>query len=186
MRHITRFWLPALAALVGLASTARAQVTIRVPFVSVQVGGGVYVRAPFVRVAVPGYYGVPASGSYVVPTPVMPATEVLPPPRAIGDPIPVPIPQAGQTDFSVPVPLPRSTRPQTPQEFTESFKPAAGSYDVVLLHPVTNKPVQVNFTLPEGSARKVRTFPRQINFDYDGRHDVTIRFLADGRVRVTN
>jgi hypothetical protein len=74
----------------------------------------------------------------------------------------------------------------THREFADTFKPAPGTYDVVLLHPVTNKPVQVTFTLPPGVVYNVRTFPRQINFDYGHRRDVTIRFLADGRVRVTN
>ena len=85
----------------------------------------------------------------------------------------------------MPVPLP-GQRMITHREFAETFKPAPGTYDVVILHPVTHKPVQVTFTLPPGAARNVRSFLRQINFDYGGRRDVTIRFLGDGRVRVTN
>jgi hypothetical protein len=180
MRHITRFWLLALTALCGLTSSARAQVTIQVPFVTVQTGnGGTYVRAPFVNLQVP---------RRVIVSPMPPApVEVVPAPERLGAPIPVPLPKPGQTEFSVPVPLTTTpTRPMTPQQFVDTFKPAPGTYDVVLLHPATNRPVQVTFTLPEGTARKVRTFPRQINFDYVGGRDVSIRFLADGRVRVTN
>ena len=184
MRPTFRFWLPALAALAGMASSARAEVVVNVPFVSVRVGGGgVFVRAPFVRVQTPPVVVAPAPGPAVLP----PSLEVAPPPEKIGDPIPVPLPKPGQTDFSVPVPVPLPpARPLTHREFAETFKPAPGTYDVVLLHPVTNAPVKVTFTLPEGTARNVRTFPRQINFDYGSRRDVTIRFLADGRVRVTN
>jgi hypothetical protein len=32
----------------------------------------------------------------------------------------------------------------------------------------------------------VRTWPRQLNFDYGNRRDVSIRFTADGRVQVTS
>jgi hypothetical protein len=184
MRNALRFWLLALAALAGAAAPARADVDIHVPFVAVHVGGGVFVRAPFVRVQAPRpVVIVPGPG----PT-VAPPTDVLPPPARFGDPIPVPLPKPGQTDYSVPVPLPSGVAPRllTHREFAETFRPAPGNYDVTLLHPVTNKPVQVTFTLPEGEARKVRSFPRQINFDYGGRRDVSIRFLADGRVRVTN
>jgi hypothetical protein len=173
--------LPALAALAGLAASARAEVIVNVPFVHVRVGGGgVFVRAPFVTVETPRIVVAPASG----PT-VLPPVEVAPPPQKIGDPIPVPLPKPGQTDFSVPVPLP-APRVMTHREFADTFKPVPGTYDVVLLHPVTHKPVQVTFTLPPGTARAVRTFPRQINFDYGSRRDVTIRFMGDGRVRVTN
>ena len=177
MRPLIRFCLPALAFVAGLTSSGRAEVIVQVPFVTVQAGpGGVFVRAPFVNLQLPRYV--------VVPTPMPPPS----PPERIGDPIPVPLPKPGQTDFAVPVPLTRSeaTTPPTHREFANTFKPAPGNYEVVLLHPVTNKPVQVSFTLPAGQVRKVRTFPRQINFDYDGRRDVTIRFLADGGVRVTN
>ena len=103
MRTALRLWLLALGALAGVASCARADVDIRVPFVAVHVGGGVFVRAPFVRVMAPPppVVVVPAPG----PT-VPPPDGVLPPPRRLGDPIPVPLPRPGQTDFSVPVPLP--------------------------------------------------------------------------------
>lgn len=177
MTRTLRTLLPALAAFAGLTSSARAQVTIQVPFVTVQTGnGGVYVRAPFVNLQIPR--------SIIVAQPV----ETPPPPERLGEPIPVPLPKPGQTDFSVPVPVLRPTvaRPQTHREFVETFKPAPGSYEVTLLHPITEKPVLVSFTLPAGQARNVRSWPRQINFDYGGRRDITIRFLADGSVRVMN
>jgi hypothetical protein len=181
-----RLGLTSLAALVALTASARAQVTVQVPFVTVQTGpGGVYVRAPFVTLQVPRSVVVSPAPAPVASAPV----EVLPPPQRIGDPIPVPLPKPGQTDFSVPVPVrdvPAATRPLTHREFAATFKPAPGTYDVVLLHPVTNRPVQVSFTLPPGQPRAVRTWPRQLNFDYGSRRDVGIRFLADGRVQVTN
>jgi hypothetical protein len=177
--------LSALVVLSGLTSSARADLDIRVPFVAVHVGsGGVWVQAPFVRVQAPRPVVIaPAPGPGIAPP-----VEVAPQPQKIGDPIPVPLPKPGQTDFSVPVPLksPAEARALTHREFAETFKAAPGTYDVVLLHPVTHRPVAVTFTLPEGQPRRVRTFPRQINIDYVGRRDVTIRFMADGRVRVTN
>src|SRR5579872_2461093 len=122
MRPTSRSWLPALAALAGLASSARAEIVVNVPFVSVRVGGGgVFVRAPFVRVQAPPVAVYPAPG----PTPV----EVAPAPQKIGEPIPVPLPKPGQTDFSVPVPLP-AARVMTHREFADTFKPAPGTYDV--------------------------------------------------------
>ena len=177
MARSLRTWLPALIAFAGLAPSARAQVTVQVPFVTVQTGnGGVYVRAPFVNLQIPAR------------SIVAPPVETAPLGERIGEPIPVPLPKPGQTDFSVPVPLtrPEATRPPTHREFAETFKPTAGTYEVVMLHPMTNKPVQVSFTLPEGAVRKVRSWPRQIIFDYGGRRDVTIRFLPDGGVRVNN
>jgi len=183
-----RLCCTSLTALLALTASARAQLTIQVPFVTVQTGpGGVYVRAPFVTVQVPRSVVVAPPQSPAPPPTPMPAPVDPAPVQRIGDPIPVPLPKPGQTDFSVPVPLPGqpAARPMTHREFAATFRPAPGTYDVVLLHPVTNQPVQVSFTLPPGEAR-VRTWPRQLNFDYGGRRDVSIRFLADGRVRVTN
>jgi hypothetical protein len=98
----------------------------------------------------------------------------------------VPIPKPGQTDFFVPVPLPQpQAHAMSHREFADTFKPAPGSYEVVLTHPVTNKPVNVTFTLPAGTPSKVRVLPRRIAFDY-GRQTVLILFQGDGTVRVSN
>jgi hypothetical protein len=43
--------------------------------------------------------------------------------------------------------------------------------------------VTVQFTLPPGVPKKVRASRRELEFDY-GRHEVDIRFLVRGRVRV--
>jgi hypothetical protein len=73
----------------------------------------------------------------------------------------------------------------TVAEFAGSFKPREGSYDIVLLNPVTNAPAPVRFSLPAGTPREVRVNGRDLQFDYGDGQWVRIRF---GRVgaRVTS
>jgi len=203
-RQLWSLGLTSLAALAGLAAPARAQIVVRAPFVRVQVGpgGGVNVWTPWANVQAPRPVVVSAVGAPTIVIPgtnrVMPSAETAPPPARIGDPIPVPIPQPGQTDFSVPVPIPKPGqtdfsvpvpnpmgRALTHREFATVFKPSAGTHEVTLMHPATNRPVAVQFTLPEGQPQSVRTLPRRVTFDY-GRTSVVILFLNDGSVRVTN
>jgi hypothetical protein len=191
-RHL---WALGVTSLI-VAAPARADIVINAPFVSVHVGqgGGVRVCTPWATVQAPRPVVVttPYTPPIVVPTrsarPAAPAQVPAPvesaPASKIGDPIPVPIPKPGQTDFSVPVPLPEA-RAMSHREFADTFKPAAGTYEVVLMHPVTNKPVNVTFTLPPGTPSKVRVLPRRIAFDY-GRQTVLILFQGDGTVRVSN
>jgi hypothetical protein len=172
MRFI-RFGLPALLAVTALAAPARAQVAIRVPFVDVQVGpaGGVYVRAPGVVVNVPpGPVIVPAPRPVIVP--LRPAPEA-PPPIPGEERVLVPPP---------PPPQPAVVRALTPDQFASSFRPKAGTYEVMLEHPFTGRPVNVRFTLPPGNPRVIvrRLF---VEFDY-GRFSVIIRFFRDGTVAV--
>src|SRR5947209_15674380 len=121
----------------------------------------VYVRAPFVTVHV----GRP-----------------LPPPVAIPVDAPaVPLPPV-QVD-PPPVPAPALARPLTLEEFAESFHPAPGHYEVVLLNPETCCPVKVCFTLPCGCP-KVKVHDKSLVFHYGLLDNVAIRFHHDGSVTV--
>jgi hypothetical protein len=168
MRKHLVLGLAALTGLFSLGATARADVFIRVPFVTVRVGtpGPVIVNPP-------------VTGPIIVNPPSRP-------PVIIGQPIDVPPVEPPQRVI-VQEPPARVvvTRAPTLDEFAKSFQPAPGKYEVVIQHPVTCEPVKVCFTLPEGCPKKVRVHPREIDFDY-GKTDVSIRFIRDGRVRVTD
>ncbi len=159
MRKHLVLGLAALTGLVGFGATARADVFIRVPFVTVRVGtpGPVIVNPP-------------VTGPIIVNPPARPAV-------IVGQPIDVPPVESSRV-----VVIPQ--RAPTLDEFAKSFQPAPGKYEVVIQHPVTCEPVKVCFTLPEGCPKKVRVHAREIDFDY-GKTDVSIRFIRDGRVRVT-
>jgi hypothetical protein len=169
-------------ALLGLAvgvSPARADVIVRVPFVGVYVGPpGVSVRAPFFRLNVPS--GPPVVVLPAQPVPVVPGSPNVPPPLP-QEPVALQPPP-------LPVPPPPSAvvagRPQTLNEFAASFKPAPGTYETVLINPVTQNPVKVTFSLPAGNP-KIRVFPRRLEFDYGSRRQsVEIRFDRKDRVHV--
>jgi hypothetical protein len=182
--RLRRFGLLALGGLLAWALPGQAQTFISAPFVRIAVdngpGGGVYVRAPFVRVGDPPpvfvgppplLYGpnppvvVPGPAPIVVAPPPPQPVVVTPPPKVAVIPAPVVI-----------------NRPMTPQEFAQSFRPAPGPYDVVLIHPRTGQAVRVNFTLPPGNPR-VYVTPRLLEFDY-GSQRVSIIFGIAGGVRV--
>jgi hypothetical protein len=154
--------LSAVLALLTLAPAARADVCVRTPWVTVQVGrGGVFVQAPGVTVSLPR--AVPV----VAPPAAKPGPVMLPPP------MPVP---------AEPAPGPAVVVP-TPAQFAAGFTPQPGRYEVVLQHPATGRPVKVNFTLPPGTPRAVRVYPYRLAFDYD-RHNVVLVFQRNGGVRV--
>src|SRR5262245_21068068 len=154
-----------LGTLFGSVSAASAQVSIRVPFVRVETGGGgTYVRAPFVRVWAPRTYYYYEEPVYVVP----PATETLPPPAKVVD----------NPDLAPPRQLPAG-KAMTLQDFSKTFRPRAGSYDVTLINPATNQPTQVRFTLPAGNP-KIEVNGNQLEFSYGPRHFVHINFDKDG------
>ncbi len=187
MSPLPRLGLLALAGVAGLATPASAQVSVRVPFVNVDVGPGVYVRAPFVRLYVPPRYAV----GPIYPAPVLPAVRPLPAPAVLPGPHPLP---RGLPSEPPPVPVEElrtvaappvrvSARAPTPREFAASFRPAPGAYEVVLEHPFTGRPVKVAFTLPEGAPRNVRVNRLKLEFDY-GRYSVTVRFFRNGTVAV--
>jgi hypothetical protein len=79
-------------------------------------------------------------------------------------------------------PLP-GVRPLTLGEFTASFRPRAGTYEVILVHPHTGYPVVVRFTLPPGCPKKFRVHKHDLEFDY-GKPKVKIHFGGDGLVKV--
>lgn len=100
---------------------------------------------------------------------------------------------AVQSFDSLPPPTPMPTtlapvpiRPISLGEFAAGFKPAAGNYDVVFVHPVKCCPVKVSFCLPPGCPQ-VRVTKRVLEFDYGHHHYVRITFkLLGGGVVVTS
>jgi hypothetical protein len=165
----------------GCVSLSHAQVFIRAPFVRVGVGDGVYVRAPFVNLYVPpaggvvyGPYGPPPA--YIVPQQPLPATEQLPAPQPV--PVPQPLPQV--KDANAPPQPVVATQVTSMEAFAKNFQPKAGSYEVTMLNPLTNKPATVRFTLPEGTPRRVIVGRDHVEFFYGLRHFVRIEFDRDG------
>lgn len=204
----------AVAALAGsllFASSARAQVDIKVPFVRVSTGGpggGVFVKAPLVTVDVPpkypAYYQAPVytqpvyPGQQLQPKPFMPPSntqffqgqqpDVVFPPQQNGVVIPQQQPGVIVQPQQPPIVLPSpgvvvgQKAVLTHKEFAKIFVPVAGTYNVTLIHPGSGCPVDVCFTLPPGCP-KVCVGHRYIEFDY-GKCEVEIRFALFGKVRV--
>ena len=67
--------------------------------------------------------------------------------------------------------------------FARDFHPCPGKHHILIEHPVTGRPVQVCFTLPDCKLRDFDVRRRSIEFDY-GRHGVEIEFNRDGTVCV--
>ncbi|GEM_PF-2815985 len=180
MKRIAMLRLTSLAVIMALAGPASAQVIVRVPFVRVQVGDGVHVRAPFVNLFVPSGPRV-----YVMPGAEAPPALVAPQPEALPfapkkTPAPKPQPPAQiKPDDAPPAPA-GLERVLTMDQFTKGFQPKAGNYEVTMLNPVSNQATTVRFTLPEGTPRRVRVSGNQIEFDYGPRQYVRIRFDRDG------
>jgi hypothetical protein len=105
---------------------------------------------------------------------------VTAPPDVVVSPAPVvPVMPPAQP---APQPLVATTGPILPHDFARTFQPRAGTFTVVFLHPRTNQPVTVAFTLPQGSPR-VSYVANSLLFDY-GQHEVEIRFQILGKVKV--
>jgi hypothetical protein len=160
MFRISMACVVALAACIVWVDSGRSEVIVRAPFTEVRAGAPVtYVRAPFTNVRV------------AAPTPVV----------RVGD-VPPPIPQGENLP-----PLKDSAQPPivalTLGDFARTFKPAAGNYEVWLIHPGTDCPVKVCFTLPCGCP-KVDVTCREIVFDYGHCERVKIRMAICGKVRV--
>ena len=195
----------AVGGLLSAVPPARAQVSIRLPFVRVQVGGpGVAVRAPFVDYFAPsypppyyyGYYAVPRTYYYVAPQPYRvelatpavptPAPQQSEPAQAEGaQPEQLPPPKRDDVPDQpddAPPPAAGPAEAMTLEQFAKSFKPKAGSYEVELLNPVTRQPDRVRFTLPEGAPRRVDTRRNEIEFNYGPRQFVRIEFDRDGAI----
>jgi hypothetical protein len=169
--------LLSVCVLAGSASFSRAQVIVRAPFVTVVAGRSCGLGRRGVSVQVPGildlHVGSPAPVLVPPPYPVPPAIDELPTPRTL----------TSATPPASVAAAPASVRPLTVEEFAASFQPVSGTHEVTLVHPRTGQPVTVQFTLPAGAPKKVRVSRRELEFDY-GRHEVDIRFLLRGRVRV--
>lgn len=171
-----------LAAWLGVVSSSQAQVFVRAPFVRVAVGNGVAVRAPFVNLYVPGdgpvYY-----------SPFGPRVVFLPPPPVVAQPMPPaeqgfpPAPQPQGND-QPPPPL-QEAQPPTLDSFARTFQPKAGSFEVTIVNPVTRQPQVVRFTLPEGQPRRVNVNRNSIEFVYGPRQFTRIEFDRDGVVVTT-
>jgi hypothetical protein len=173
MRRILLTSVLTAACLIAGASDAHAQVFVRAPFVRVQVGPGVWVRAPFVNLFFPSaapIYTYPPG----YPVPTSPATEVLPQPGLAPNP-------ATAQDQKVVMPAPgQPPQPMSLDQFAKTFQAKAGSYDVDLINPVTNQPTKVRFSLPEGAPRNVHVRPNEIEFRYGLLRFVRIEFDKDG------
>jgi hypothetical protein len=150
-----------LACLASGASVALGQIVIRAPFVRVEIGGGVSVRAPFVNLNTRRTYALPAA------------------PAPVRERVPTPVPDPPPDDSSEPQPV-VAPRPLTLSEFARSFKPQEGSYEIVLLNPVTNAPTSVRFSLPAGTPRGVQVLRRELAFDYGAGQWVRILFDRQG------
>jgi hypothetical protein len=181
-----RTLLPAALALLlvaALVPAARADVEIRVPYVYVRVGQPIIIRAPFVRLVLPG-------PSCMVPRATPKSTVAVP-----GDPPPVPVeavpnrlvPPVQTTPTREAAPPAKSAKEiMTIKEFASSFKPSpsGGKYEVVLQHPTTGKPVTVAFTLPPGSPKKITAGRLRLEIRYAKGRPVVVRFFRNGNVVV--
>ncbi len=199
MRRLVPISLSALAWWFAAAPPAGAQVFIRAPFVRVQVGPGVAVRAPFFS-----FYAPPAGPVYV-PGPAYGPSVVIPPPSPYLPPattaVPPADPQLPATPPATPpattLPMPKvldgpPTGPPAPpgqvvtlEQFAKTFQAKAGAYEVEVLNPVTKQPTKVRFTLPEGTPKRVEVRPREIEFRYGPFNFVRIEFDNDGAQVVT-
>jgi len=162
----------ALAGLFASSSSGSAQVVVCAPFVRVQVGPGVQVQAPGINLVVP-------TGPATPLVPAQPPT--LPPPTPLpGTPLPgTPLP--GADPDAPPMPAPAPIRAMTLREFADHFRPAAGSYEVALINPVTCQPCLVRFCLP-GCPNRVVVNRCEIVYRYGIGRWVRIHFDGNGYV----
>ena len=170
----------------GLVATSQAQVFVRAPFVRVAVGDGVYVRAPFVNLYIPGdgpVYYPPVYGPRVIYMPP-PVVQPMPPAQnGFPAPVPQPLPPSPKMPNIDPNALPQPVQPvQVPtlDSFAKSFQAKAGNYQVTILNPLTKQPNSVRFSLPEGTPRRVQVTRDSIEWHYGLRNWVRIEFDRDG------
>jgi hypothetical protein len=168
----------ALVALLGWPIASQADVIVHAPFVHVEVGPAVVVRAPFVTIVVPRTPPAPR----VVPTPALPAPRPAPPaPPRNDDGVP-PVPE--QDRIAAPAPPAGGVKAISPAAFVSRAKPfEAGRYEVVLEHPHTGKPVKVAFELPV-RPRSVSVTRDRIELRWGLLRGMDIEFLRDGGVRI--
>lgn len=153
-----------------LTSTARSEVVIRTPYGVVIAGRPTASVGTEIRVQVAPWLDLQVRPR----TRTLAAPEVVPPPARD---------RAATPETSIFPSTPTQDRPATLREFSQTFVPAKGFYEVLFIHPDTGKPVFAHFTLPDGEPRKFRVSRRQIQFDY-GDSVVAIVFDARGGVQV--
>lgn len=68
-------------------------------------------------------------------------------------------------------------------DFERCFRPCPGHHHVIIVHPVSKRPVEVCFDLPDCKLRDFDVRRRSVEFDY-GKHEVKIEFNRDGTVCV--
>jgi hypothetical protein len=198
----------ALVFVLILPAIAQSQpdIAIQVPYAGIRVAPDiVIVETPWIGLRIPRATPVrmpartapaPAPGAPAVPPPPAPSPDnrapvvsqfvpAQPPPDVppastvpVRDPLPL-----------LPNPVPGSRKPEailtasTLQAFASSFQAGPGTYEAVLVHPFTNQPVKVSFTLPEGAPRKVHVTRHSIEWDYGPRF-VQVNFFRNGDVQV--
>ncbi|MCU0704177.1 MAG: hypothetical protein MUF18_09410 [Fimbriiglobus sp.] len=69
--------------------------------------------------------------------------------------------------------------------FARDFRPTPGRHHIAIVHPVTGRPVEVCFTLPDRRLKEVEVRRREIEFTYGlGFKKVELEFLRNGTVKV--
>jgi hypothetical protein len=124
----------------------------------------------------PGHTFNPAPLYNSTPLPLQPAPQPALPPA-------VPIPALPTVPSFTPTTLRNGVQVLSVADFAANFLPVPGPHQVVLVHPVTGSPIEVRFTLPNGTPRKVQAGRRDLEFDY-GSRGVEINFEKDGTVTV--
>lgn len=185
MKRTLMFSTAVLIGWLGVVSATQAQVFVRAPFVRVAVGDGVSVRAPFVNLWVPpdgpAYYS--PFGPRIIYVDQPPVIVQQPPVIVQPAPAPAPFPPAPQPLPKADDGPPQAVQPgqaTTLEAFSKSFQAKAGSYEITMLNPVTKQPNVVRFSLPEGSPKRVRVTSDSIEFIYGLRQWVRIEFDRDG------
>ena len=95
-------------------------------------------------------------------------------------PVPPPIIRGALPDLPPP---PRVGRTPTLKEFARDFAPREGVHEVRIIHPVTDRPIDVTFKLPPGQPR-VWLYNRSIVFQYPRGEEIQILFRIFGRADV--
>jgi hypothetical protein len=94
----------------------------------------------------------------------------------------LPVPQLPPPAVSLVPVIP--AKPPSFDQFVATFVPVPGIHDVTIIHPVTRKPVNVVFRLPNEPLRKSWNTSTRITFNY-GRSEVKLIFrIIGGKVDV--
>src|SRR5947209_7919550 len=126
MKRILIISAAVLAGWLGMVSASQAQVFVRAPFVRVAVGDGVSVRAPFVNLWIPPdgptYYSpFGPRVIYVQPPPPVVVVPPIPPAQPFVPPPPQPLPKPPIIDDAPPQPV-QPAQVMTLEAFSKTFK----------------------------------------------------------------